>query len=395
MRKEDKETMRAVYFALIIGMLFAAAAAVAQQNNATVQAGPSIRAGYGPSADVFVNGLFAIRIPASAGGMSPMQRAQIVADRLNQAFNAGLSWESLRVSQFEGIWGVGIDSQLIATADANSARAYRTTPGQLASRWARQTVIAMGGNPQMIASQLQPIPSMVAGARAEITPTWTTANTKTVPLLDSESGNEIGSVMVAGTTSQLNKVNSVIAYHSTSEGAEVWTFVPVTSTSVTSPTRVQGVGLTSIPSNLIPMTGWQMGNDVMQMINQSGTKWNAYVSSNLIQNKLELQGNTKIVPVYSMDSNQIIGAAQVVGSLQGIGETSSVVASPSGSMWKLVATSAQVPPTGTPTGLTDVVVSSLIMVETTAPEMTTPPSPPEPGETPPMPESDETTPPSP
>ena len=384
--------MRVVYFALIIGLLFGMAAAVAQQNNATVQAGPSIRAGYGPSADVFVNGLFAIRIPASAGGMSPMQRAQAVADRLNRAFANGMTWQDMRVGQFEGLWGVGIGDQLVATADRNSARAFELSPGDLASRWANQTVIALGGNPQMIASQLQPVPSMVAGARAEITPTWTTANTKTVPLLDSESGNEIGTVMVAGTTSQLNKVNSVIAYHHTSEGAEVWTFVPITGTSTTSPTRVQGVGLTSIPSNLIPMTGWMMGNDVTNAITDSGTKWNAAISSSLITNKLQLQGNTKIVPMYSMDSNQIIGAAQIVGSMQGVGQTSSVVASPSGSMWKLAATSAQVPPTGTPTGLTDVVVSSLIMVPMTpsmttpeTPETTTPPSPPMEGETTPPP----------
>ena len=371
--------MRVVYFALIIGLLFGMAAAVAQQNNATVQAGPSIRAGYGPSADVFVNGLFAIRIPASAGGMSPMQRAQAVADRLNRAFANGMTWQDMRVGQFQGLWGVGIGTQLIATADANSARAYRLSPGQLASRWARQTVIAMGGQPQMIAAQLQPVPSMVAGARAEITPTWVTTPAKTVPLLDAATGNEIGSVMVAGTRAQLNMVNAVIEYQSTSDGATVWTFVPVTSTSVTSPTRVQGVGLTSIPSNLIPMTGWMMGNDVTNAITNSGTKWNAAISSNLIQNKLELQGNTKIVPVYSMDSNQIIGAAQIVGSMQGVGQTSSVMASTSDNMWKLTPTASKMPSTGTPTGLTDVLVSSMIMVPSTATTM--PPSPPESGET--------------
>ena len=387
--------MRVMYFALVIGLLFAVVAADAQQMSATVQEGPVVRSSFPASADVFVNGLFALRIPAMAGGMSPMQRAQAVASRLNQAFESGLSWESLRVSQFQGLWGVGIDSRLVATADANSARAYRTSPGQLASRWARQTVIAMGGQPQMIASQLQPIPSMVAGERAEITPTWTTAQSKTVPLLDSATGNEMGSVMVAGTTAQLNMVDSVIVYQSTSDSANVWAFVPITGTAITSPTRVQGVGLLSIPAQLIPMTGWQMGSSLAPMITQSGTRWNAAIGSMLTTNKVQLRGNTKVVPVYSMDTNQIIGAAQVVGSMQGISQTQAVVASSSDNMWKLSATAAQMPPTGTPTGLTDVVVSSLIMApmtppttaapESTSPEMTTPPSPPTEGETTPPP----------
>lgn len=382
--------MRAVYLVLVIGLLFTMAAANAQQDKATVQPGPSIRAGFPASADVMVNGIFAMRIPASAGGMSPMQRAQAVADRLNQAFASGMTWQDLRVSQFGGLWGVAIGSRLVATADRNSARAFGLPTGQLASRWANQTVIALGGQPQMIASQLKPIPSMVAGARAEITPTWTTSQTKTVPLLDSQTGNEMGSVMVAGTRAQLNKVNAVIVYASTSDGANVWTFVPVTSRSIMSPMRVQGVGLVSMPSNLVPMTGWMTGSDVMQMINQSGTRWNSAISSSLISNKLQLQGNTKVVPVYSMDSNMIIGAAQIVGSMQGISQTQAVMLSPSGNMWKLSATAAQMPPTGTPTGLTDVVVSSLIMIPAatgaappaTMPE-STPPAPPESPTTPP------------
>ena len=382
--------MRAVYLVLVIGLLFTMAAANAQQDKATVQPGPSIRAGFPASADVLVNGIFAMRIPAAAGGMSPMERAQAVADRLDQAFASGMTWQDLRVSQFGGLWGVAIGSQLVATADKNSARAFGLPTGQLASRWANQTVIALGGQPQMIASQLKPIPSMVAGARAEIVPTWTTSQTKTVPLLDSETGNEMGSVMVAGTRTQLNKVNAVIVYASTSDGANVWTFVPVTSRSIMSPMRVQGVGLVSMPSNLVPMTGWMTGSDVMQMISQSGTRWNSAISSSLISNKLQLQGNTKVVPVYSMDSNMIIGAAQIVGSMQGISQTQAVMLSPSGDMWKLSATAAQMPPTGTPTGLTDVVVSSLIMIPAatgaappaTMPE-STPPAPPESPTTPP------------
>lgn len=380
--------MRVVYLALIVGLFFAAVTTDAQQSNASVQPGPMVRSGFPASADVFVNGVFALRIPARAARMSPMQRAQAVADRLNQAFAEGLSWESLRVSQFQDEWGVAIDSRLVVTADTNSARAYRTSPGQLASRWARQTVIAMGGEPQMIASQLQPIPGMVAGAQAEITLSWTTSQTKTVPLLDTETGNEMGSVMVAGTREQLNRVNSVILFQTTSDIAHVWTFAPITGASTTSPTRVQGVGVVSIPSALIPLTGWQMGANLMPMITQSGTDWNANISSMLTEKNVQLRGNTKVVPVYSMDTKEIIGAAQVVGSMNGIRQTQAITVSPSGNMWKLSAIASQPPITGTPTGLTDVVVSALIMVpmsgeqmpamttpETPEPEMTTPPSP--------------------
>jgi len=360
--------MRTAYLALAtILLLVAAGASVAQTDQqrlqATVQAGPVVRAGLPSSADVFVGGRFALRIPASAGGMSPMQRAQTIADRMNRAFAAGMSWEDMRVSQVKGLWTVCIDTTVIATADRNSARAFRVSTGNLASSWARQTVVALGGQPQMIAMQLQPIPVAVAGAREELMVNWATSPTKTLPLLNAATGATIGNVVVGGPSDRLNMANAVAMYEYSADSAIVRVFVPIRETSTTGTlSRAHGVGLVGIPAGMLPMTGLRMGADVSDMVTQMGSKWNDTINSRLTQLNLQTHADTKVAPLYSMDSKQVVGAAQIMGMRRGVFPAQMVVCTTSDGMIHFRATSTAYPPMGTPAELNEVVVSALIHV---------------------------------
>lgn len=366
-------------------------AAQATTDRATIQRGPVVQPGWPASTDVYVDGRFAMRIAAPAGGMSTTQRAQIIADRLNQAFAEGASWSDMRVSQVGNNWTVNLGDRVIATADSLSACGLGLTQGQLASAWARQTVVALGGQPTTIASQLQPVPSRVAGARQQVgaqpcapvaPPAWSTATTKSVLLISADTGNTLGTVTVAGPQSQLNMVNAVAVYQSTApSGATIYTFVPITTTTVTGQvTRVPSVGLVSLPITMLPTSGFATGNDALNTMNQNSAQWNSQINSSLAKNNIQLRANTKIVPLYSMDTNQVVGAAQVVGNASAVNNTQAVVATTSGDMLRLNATSSAcaVPMTGQPAPMNNVVVSSIIMapapaaVVTPAPETTTP-----------------------
>lgn len=338
-----------------------------QSYHATVKPGPVVKAGLPASADVFVNDKFALRIPASAAGMSPKQRAQVVANRLNNAFASGYTWEQMRVGETKGMYTVSIGPRLIVTADAYSARAMGISRGQLASDWAHNTVVALGGQPETIAMNLQPpvpVQTKVAGSQQEMAAlNWTTENTKSVPLLFAVNGNQMGNVTVAGSQSALNNVNSVLVYQNTNGQATMWTFVPITGTTTTGTlTRVNGVGLVSVPSSLIP-TGYRTGNDVMKMTTDMGSQWNSAIRTQLNTVGLPPNTNTKVIPLYSTDTNQVIGAAQIMGSTEGLREAQSVVVSTNGSMYQFGAISSQCNPmAGTPSTLNDVVVSSIIMM---------------------------------
>lgn len=383
--------LRRVAFSMVAVILLAGIVAIcgAQTSDTprvTVQPGPVVRAGYPQSADIFVDGRFAMRIPASAGGLSPMQRAQIISNRLNEAFDAGMSWENMRVSQVNGLWTVTIDSMLIATADLNSARAFGMQTGELASQWGSQTVVAMGGQPRMIASQLQPVTEAVAGAVQEIGVEWMTSPTKTVPLLDMATGGQMGNAMIAGTTANLNRANAVVMHESTSDSTVVRTFIPITGTSTSGTLRrASGVGIVGLPADIVPRTGIQTGPEMGSMVNRLASEWNNSINARLSQQNLRLAGRTKVIPVYSMDANQIIGAAHVVGTTRGLEQSQMVVMTISDGMARFSTISSTDPSQASTTALNNVVLSALIytpMESGPTEEETTPPSPPETESTP-------------
>jgi len=322
---------------------------------ATVQPGPVVAAGYPASADVLINGRLAMRIASSAGGLSPMQRAQIIRDRLNNAFAAGIGANELRVGRSGRSVVIMARNMPIATVDAMSACAFGTTSTALAERWATNTRVAM-----------TPSLQAVAGTQQELGMMWSTSPTSTVPLF-SQNGTTLGNAIVAGPQSALGQVNSVVVLQSTSNGNLVWTFVPITGTSPSGAlTRVDNVGLVGIPQSILPSGSMQMGSMVASSVNQMASQWNNNVNSALSSQNLALSANagTKFVPLYSVDNNQVIGAAQVVGSPASVARTQSVAITGAGNIWQLNASSALNPSIGNLSAQTDVVVSAIVFMPT-------------------------------
>lgn len=400
--------MRIVHIALVVCLLLAVASAsmaATGQRNITVNArlGPTMASQAYPSAYVLVNGKRVMHIPAQAGGFTPMQRATTIAGRLKSAFGAGYSWSSMRIMQVCGLWTVAIDGRMIATADYNSARAFRISTGLLASKWARETVVALGGKPKMIASRLSPARQMVAGAKMQtgVCPpkeapyppkmiTWMTSPTKTALLVNASTGDQMGSVVVAGDQGQLNLVNAVAVYVSSSSDQNIYSFVPITSASMSSqPVRVQGVGLVSIPSGMVSMSGILTGDDATSKVSEMASKWNSMINANMVSSDIRLLNSTsKVVPLYSTDMNQVVGAAQVMGSASAIANVKAVLVSTGDDMLSFRATSTACTPLGgSPQILDNVLVSSIIVVPypgamsppepAPMPENVNPPCPPE------------------
>jgi len=400
--------MRIVHIALVVCLLLAVASAsmaATGQRNIKVNArlGPTLASQANPSAYVLVNGKRVMHIPAQAGGFTPMQRATTIAGRLKSAFGAGYSWANMRIMQVCGLWCVAIDGRMIATADYNSACVFRTSTGMLASKWARQTVVALGGKPKMIASRLIPARQKVAGAKMQTgvcppkeapcppgTITWMTSPTKTALLINAATGDEMGSVVVAGSQGQLNLVNAVAVYASLSCDQNIYSFVPITSASMSSqPVRVQGVGLVSIPSSMVSMSGMLTGDDAASKVTEFASKWNSMINANMKSCDIRLlNGTAKVVPLYSTDMNQIVGAAQVMGSASAIANVKAVLVSTSDDMLNFRATSTACTPLGgSPQILDNVVISSIIVVPCPGamapsepapmPENVNPPCPPE------------------
>lgn len=373
--------MRSVQSAMIVLLLgFLVMPTVAQMNqgqmqpDATVQPGPQLRPGLPFSADVFVNGRFALRVPASAGGLSPMQRARRIADRLNQSFAEGASWQDARVARANGEWSVMLNNRIIATADVNSARAYRVSTGQLAARWARQSVVAMGGQPQLIAQQIMPAEVAVAGEQQEIgepptTPpggpgalTWAATPTKTVPLLDAATGNEIGAVTIAGQRSSLNVADAVVMYTEPADSGTGYIMVPITGTSTTGTlTRANGVGIVGIPASLVQMDRIVTGADIPELTRERLTAVGNTIGNRLRDANLAVAAGTTVVPLYSTDTDEVVGAAYVVGNASQIGRVRTVLVTMDDDVATFRSVAVTPPFTGTPDTLGNVVVSGVVV----------------------------------
>lgn len=96
-------------------------------------------------AEVQLGGRPVIRIGASGGGLSPMERANSVAERLASLLAAGTTPEEVNFAQVNGVWAVLAGDQVIVTVDESAARARDSEPKDLAFTWASNIRLALGG----------------------------------------------------------------------------------------------------------------------------------------------------------------------------------------------------------------------------------------------------------
>ncbi|MHB0913523.1 MAG: hypothetical protein ACYC2Y_08760 [Armatimonadota bacterium] len=137
--------------------------------------------------EVVANGDVIFRIRSSAGGLSPYQRAQTVAQRLDSLMAAGLSAEDITTGRRNGQDVVLANNQVVVTADRAHAAANNTTPLLLADTWATR------------------LTNVVSGRAASETP----VGQKVVPIISVGRGVRVGGALVTGSRERLAEVRAV------------------------------------------------------------------------------------------------------------------------------------------------------------------------------------------
>lgn len=150
--------------------------------------------------EVVIDNQVPVRLRYSAGGLSPAERALIVARRLSQISN--LAAGDITVGRVGAYWGVLARGELLITADNSHAIANNTTPYGLAVSWANQLRGAIAGSP------INPTPEKPVPVEAS-PETIVNTSQKVVPIISVGSGIRIGAALVAGSEEQVAKVNAV------------------------------------------------------------------------------------------------------------------------------------------------------------------------------------------
>ncbi|MEN6520883.1 MAG: hypothetical protein ABFD46_07010 [Armatimonadota bacterium] len=150
--------------------------------------------------ELVVDNQVPIRLRFSAGGLSPAERASLVAQRLSQMSN--LSPSEISSGRIGSYWGVIARGEMLITADNAHAMVNNTTPSGLASSWASQLRKAMTGTPVAITPPTTPAP--IGRGAADVD----TAQ-KVVPIISVGSGLRIGAALVSGSAAQVVKVTAV------------------------------------------------------------------------------------------------------------------------------------------------------------------------------------------
>ena len=163
--------------------------------------------------EVLVGGQVAFRIRTSAGGFTPYQRAQTVAQRIQGLMGDSLQPEDITMGRINGQDVVMAKGQVIVTADRAHARLNGTTPAALASLWSSRLSNAVAGRPL----------------------TSTRVGEKIVPIISVGSGTRVGGALVSGASSRLDEVIAVAQIEGRFGNAvRVRALVPVSTTNVIS-----------------------------------------------------------------------------------------------------------------------------------------------------------------
>lgn len=157
--------------------------AYAQQQGAVARA---VTLGGRQAGEVVVNGEVVFRIRTSAGGLTPYQRAQTVAQRLNQLMGNTLQPEDITTGRAGGMDVVLAQGEIIVTADPEHARINNTSTMQLADQWATR------------------LENTIAGRPVADTP----VAEKVVPIISVGTGVRVGGAVVSGAS---NRVDEVVA----------------------------------------------------------------------------------------------------------------------------------------------------------------------------------------
>ena len=184
--------------------------------------------------EVLVDGEVVLRIREAAGGYTPLQRAGVVANRLQSAFARGLTVNDVMVGRLNNQAVLMMGEELLVTADRNEARINNSTPVGLAVAW-RQNMVAA----------LTPGTGPVVAGTQESWPAWTNPDTKVVPIIELGTQVSLGFAQVTGPSERIGRVQSVVQLSAVFErSARILAFVP--SSELAGLNRVQGVAVTAL-----------------------------------------------------------------------------------------------------------------------------------------------------
>jgi len=217
-------------------------------------------------AEVLIGERPVIVLRTSAAGYSPLERAEIVANRLRTAMTSEIRVEDVKVGSVPSGEGLYIRDQLVVAVYRPEAEAHGATPAALARLWRDNILLALGLEapeeqaPQEGAEAAPPAAQeapaggaaegaaeTAAVAEAEVEPEevdWTGTAQKWVPIFSLErEGARVGMAQVAGPTDQIDQVKGVYQLRLDFRNiGRVYAYVPV-STISTKLNRVQGVSV--------------------------------------------------------------------------------------------------------------------------------------------------------
>ena len=170
-----------------------------------------------------------------SGGYSPYERAQMVAQRINAELDRGLSPTSINSGRVQGEWAVTAGSTDLITANQEEASLRQLTPQRLADSWAYGLSQALYGV------------APTSGGEGE---TWSPSeryDKKIVPILSILNGVRLGAAQVQGPYTAVHDTGAVgQAELSFQKIVKINVYVPIRTASLSSLSRVQGVGVTGV-----------------------------------------------------------------------------------------------------------------------------------------------------
>ena len=213
--------------------------------------------------EVLIGEEVVIRLRATLGGLTPDERAMVVASRLLGWANAPDRYE-LSVLEIDGGMAViNAGDNSISTVGVGDAEPVDSTPLDLANDWRNNILIALGEAPRPgveVADITTPAddtaPADDATPAADATPADDTGEwipeepyrDKIVPIISVLEGIRIGAARVSGPESKVRTVKAVAQLETDFRRfLEIDVYVPITTaTPGKTIDRVQGVGVTAL-----------------------------------------------------------------------------------------------------------------------------------------------------
>lgn len=262
---------------IILGLgLLAALIAAAAFSSASVSYRSAERDG-ARVAEVLIGEHVVIVLRTAAGGYTPLERAEIVANRLRAAMASSIEYYEVGSAPLPTGHGVYLNDQLVVAVYQAEADAHGASTEALAALWRDNIAEALGAalaeeppaepspgeeppaepppSEEPPAGPVEPSPGpapaepVVSAATEgpEAAPEmvdWTGSAQKTVPVFSAENeGLRLGLAQVAGPTGQVNKVKGVAELRLNFQNVgRIYVYIPVSSIS-TKIDRVQGVSV--------------------------------------------------------------------------------------------------------------------------------------------------------